>query len=338
MPLPKIPSKPATILLAKDYPKAEPGKSPVRAAAKAENDPVEDLISGQAVRPRPAARASRRPRCWPSRRRAKPRRRPPRRLRPSPAREDKNGKNGVSAKLRENRHERAASGQAQAGRGQRQVLGQPQGRQRRRVQDVRARHECADARPDLAVPLRGTRRLPADDDARGARQPQEGHVGSRPQRAPGIAHAGRPDREHRRRRDRSRHPAGQAGQQGCQGPPVLPDPPERRHPARRPPLGQGRQPDPGRGARAGSGPVGPRDRAGVEGHQHAHQGARPGPGRRGLLQRPRAGRYRPAVLGHRPAAGRLLDQARQEHGVLAGDQGRQLGDLSTASPVPSSLR
>jgi len=49
MPLPKIPSKPATILLAKDYPRAEPGNTPVRAAAKAENDPVEDLISGPAV-------------------------------------------------------------------------------------------------------------------------------------------------------------------------------------------------------------------------------------------------------------------------------------------------
>jgi PhoH-like ATPase len=49
MPLPKLPTKPATILLAKDYPRAEPGKSPVRATAKAENDPVEDLISGAAV-------------------------------------------------------------------------------------------------------------------------------------------------------------------------------------------------------------------------------------------------------------------------------------------------
>ena len=54
MPLPKIPTKPATILLAKDYPQAEPGKSPVRAAAKAENDPVEDLISGPAVTAKPA--------------------------------------------------------------------------------------------------------------------------------------------------------------------------------------------------------------------------------------------------------------------------------------------
>ena len=56
MPLPKMPTKPATMLLAKDYPKAEPGKSPVRpAAAKADAD-VEDLISGQAV---PAAKATR---------------------------------------------------------------------------------------------------------------------------------------------------------------------------------------------------------------------------------------------------------------------------------------
>src|SRR5438067_6441923 len=54
MPLPKIPTEPAAILLAKDYPRAEPGKSPVRAAAKAENDPVEDLISGQAVEAKPA--------------------------------------------------------------------------------------------------------------------------------------------------------------------------------------------------------------------------------------------------------------------------------------------
>ena len=49
MPLPKIPTKPATMLLAKDYPKAEPGKSSVRpASAKADAD-LEELISGQAV-------------------------------------------------------------------------------------------------------------------------------------------------------------------------------------------------------------------------------------------------------------------------------------------------
>lgn len=56
MPLPKMPTKPATMLLAKDYPKAEPGKSPVRpASAKADAD-LEDLISGQAV---PAPKSTR---------------------------------------------------------------------------------------------------------------------------------------------------------------------------------------------------------------------------------------------------------------------------------------
>ena len=74
MPLPKLPTKPATILLAKDYPRAEPGKSPVRATAKAENDPVEDLISGAAV---PAPKAT------------KPRKSKAALLAEAPAREDK---------------------------------------------------------------------------------------------------------------------------------------------------------------------------------------------------------------------------------------------------------
>lgn len=58
MPLPKIPSKPATLLPVNEYPKAEPGKSSVRAVAAApvEADPVEDLISGKAV---PAAKSTR---------------------------------------------------------------------------------------------------------------------------------------------------------------------------------------------------------------------------------------------------------------------------------------
>jgi len=57
MPLPKIPTKPATLLPVNEYPKAEPGKSPVRAvAAPVEADPVEDLISGKAV---PAAKSAR---------------------------------------------------------------------------------------------------------------------------------------------------------------------------------------------------------------------------------------------------------------------------------------
>jgi PhoH-like ATPase len=53
-----MPTKPATMLLAKDYPKAEPGKSPVRpASAKADAD-LEELISGQAV-PTPKANKAR---------------------------------------------------------------------------------------------------------------------------------------------------------------------------------------------------------------------------------------------------------------------------------------
>jgi PhoH-like ATPase len=107
MPLPKIPSKPATILLAKDYPKAEPGKSPVRAAAKAENDPVEDLISGPAVASKtsrarkskaallaeaPAREATPTGAATPSVAAA---------ALPAAAPNNKNGKNGAAAKLRE---------------------------------------------------------------------------------------------------------------------------------------------------------------------------------------------------------------------------------------------
>ena len=61
MPLPKLPTKPAALLLAKDYPKAEPRKSAVRAvpvaAAPPGVDPVEDLISGKAAAAPKAVRA-----------------------------------------------------------------------------------------------------------------------------------------------------------------------------------------------------------------------------------------------------------------------------------------
>jgi PhoH-like ATPase len=58
MPLPKMPTKPATLLAAKDYPTAEPGKrNTVRAVATVQDaDPVEDLISGKAV---PAPKSAR---------------------------------------------------------------------------------------------------------------------------------------------------------------------------------------------------------------------------------------------------------------------------------------
>ena len=45
--------------------------------------------------------------------------------------------------------------------------------------------------PTVPVPLRGARRLPADDHARGARRPQEGHERGRAQRAPGQPRARR---------------------------------------------------------------------------------------------------------------------------------------------------
>ena len=61
-------------------------------------------------------------------------------------------------------------------------------------QAVRARHQRADARPDVPVPLRGARRLPADDHARGARRPQEGHERGLAQRAPGQPRARRAGR------------------------------------------------------------------------------------------------------------------------------------------------
>jgi len=103
MPLPKIPTKPATILLAKDYPTAEPGQSPVRAAAKAENDPVEDLISGPAVASKPGkARKSKAALlAEPPARELAPAAAPA--TLPAPPRAEKAIKaKGVTAKLREN--------------------------------------------------------------------------------------------------------------------------------------------------------------------------------------------------------------------------------------------
>jgi PhoH-like ATPase len=98
--------------------------------------------------------------------------------------------------------------------------------------------------------------------------------------------------------------------------------------------GQGRQPDPVRGAFAGSGAGRAPCGAGVERHQHAHQGARAGPAGRRLLQRPRAGRYRPAVLGHRA----LPDDFWNKHGKDL-ESGRRTRTArappSTASPVRS---
>ncbi len=118
------------------------------------------------------------------------------------------------------------------------------------------------------------------------------------------------------RRCHGRHPAVQDRPQGCRRQAVLPDHAARHQAARRPAAGQGRQPDPGRGARAARAAAGARRGAGVQGHQHARQGACAGPAGRGLLQRQDARRRRPALHRRAGAAGRLLGAPWQDHGKL----------------------
>ena len=129
-----------------------------------------------------------------------------------------------------------------------------QAARRRPGQAVRARHQRADARPDVAVPLRRARHLPADDHARGARRPQEGHERGRAQRAPGQPRPRRAGRLHRcqaqHRRRRPASPLSKTGHREAARQAVLPDHAARRQAARRPAAGQGRQPDPGRRAGA----------------------------------------------------------------------------------------
>ena len=109
----------------------------------------------------------------------------------------------------------------------------PEGQAPRRAPPVRARHERADARSDLDIPLRGTRRLSADGRARGARRAQEGTVGSVPQRAPGKPLPRRDDPRRDQGADRRRAAAAerllrQSRQEALHRPAVLPDPPARR--------------------------------------------------------------------------------------------------------------
>ena len=127
--------------------------------------------------------------------------------------------------------------------------GEEGGARQRPDHAVRARHQRADARPDVAVPLRGARHLPADDHPRGARRAQARHDRGGAQRPPGEPRPRRARRQHadaqrqgqeRRHRPQPHRPA--RGRRQA----VLPDRPDRRHPAGRPAAGQGRQPDPGR--------------------------------------------------------------------------------------------
>jgi PhoH-like ATPase len=90
-----MPTKPATILPTQDYPRSEPGKSPVRpVAAKADNDALEELISGEAVAAKPARARKNRAALLASPAAPAAEAAPPR----APARADKGG---VTAKIKE---------------------------------------------------------------------------------------------------------------------------------------------------------------------------------------------------------------------------------------------
>ena len=209
-----------------------------------------------------------------------------------------------------------------------------------RDEAVRARHERADARSDEPVPLRRARHLPADPDARGARRAQEGHDRGRAQRAPGIALPRRARHALRRsghRRHRQRHSA------------------RRRSPAARPPARlflqteidldgvaavarerQGGQPDPRRRHAPDAALAEAQRDPGVEGHQHAHQGARARHRGGGLLQRQGARGHRAPLLRHARAAGRLLGPPRQGHGVVAAGRAHVLPADRAAGAVAAS--
>ncbi len=181
---------------------------------------------------------------------------------------------------------------------------------------------------------------PADDDARGTRRSQEGHVGSRAQRAAGQPLARRAGRhavvDARRRRHRERHRAVEARQQGRRRQAVLPDARGDAVAAVGAADRQGRQPDPRRRPRDAGGASVAAGRAGVEGHQHADQGPRAGPARRGLLQRPGPRGHRPAVRRRAPAAGRLLGHAQQGRRELAAERRDVVPAVGTARRRASS--
>ena len=76
---------------------------------------------------------------------------------------------------------------------------------------------------------------------------------------------------------------------------------------------------------------------GVEGHQHAHQGARARHRGRGLLQRQGARGHRPPLLRRARAARRLLGPARQGHGVVAAGRPHLLPRDRPARAVAASV-
>ena len=287
MPLPKPPARKAALLSAADFDtQAAPRTSrrSIRAApAPAQHEAADARHSNCARQPARPRRAGRpRPACAPTRAANAAALRRPRRRRPARA---------------------------------------PAARQRP-GQALRARHQRADARPDLPVPLRGARRLPADDHAGGTRRPQEGHERGGAQRAPGQPRPRRPGdlrRQGRQPRPEGRHPAGQDRPHARPAASCSSRPRCSRSSCR--PACRRARPTTRSWAScracASSNSPEPRRGAGVQGHQHARQGARAGPGGRGLLQRQDAGRRRPAVHRRAAAAGRLLGAPRQDDGELA---------------------
>ena len=133
----------------------------------------------------------------------------------------------------------------------RDEVAQPQARRSRTAETVRARHQRADARPEQPLPLRGTRRLSADDDARGTRQPQEG-MSEVARNARSAARSTRSSPMPARSRPASRCRASAAARRSaaCTSRRSWRTS-RRRRLARR----QGRQPDPRRRARCATGPI-----------------------------------------------------------------------------------
>ncbi len=189
---------------------------------------------------------------------------------------------------------------------------------KRQALPVRPRHQCADARSDRALPLPGTRHLPADGGAGGAGPRQEGHVRGRAQRPSGQplprpAHVRRGQGRDRRRPAARARPPSTAAASSLPGhrPALFPDRTARPQaadlPARHRPGQQHPRHRPG-AARAAHRPPGDHR---LQGHQPAHQGRRARHPGRGLFQRPGPRRRLPAL--HRPGdpAGRLLGASRQ---------------------------
>ena len=157
------------------------------------------------------------------------------------------------------------------------------------------------------------------------------------QRAPGEP-LPRRDGHARRSRHRGGHPARSARRQERDRAAVPADRGDQRRAAGAARQRQGGQPDHRRRhAPAGGASAAPGD-PGVQRHQHAHQGACARARRRGLLQRQGARGHRPPLHRHARAAGRLLGQARQGHGVVAAGRAHLLPRARAAVLAPARQR